>query len=191
VKTEILILSLLCITLVCGAQNRVPGTVVTAPVVPNDTRDDIATHIDTLGYGGARSVPTIAARDAIKTSRRSDGMLVFVRSTRQWFQLGAGLTNAEWTLFSGSGTAPAAASAIVDVAVRSDTVEHHLYPMVRAGARIYFAKSFPDSLYYINVSCFNRFGTVPYVITSKKPDYFAVRPVETCTCTYDAKQINK
>jgi hypothetical protein len=165
------------------AQDIPLGTVVGGGITVPDAQTDIPTHYDVLGKGGYRSVLTISARDSIKASRRSDGMIVFVRETGQWFQLGEGLTNADWRILSVS------VSAIVDAVVGSDTAEYHLYPMVRAGEKIYFPKSFPDALYYIQVSCYNRFGTIPFIITEKKPGYFAFRPVETCTCTYQAKQI--
>lgn len=51
--------------------------------------------------GGLQTVDDITARDALLTNRRNEGMLVYVVSTGQTFQLQGGILNANWILFSG------------------------------------------------------------------------------------------
>jgi hypothetical protein len=46
--------------------------------------------------GGYQSVADIAARDAIITASRKEGMLVYVRDTDIIYKLGSGLTNGDW-----------------------------------------------------------------------------------------------
>lgn len=65
--------------------------------------------------GGYRVVTNVAARDAIPTPGvnstvanigfRKEGMLVYTQATNQRWILGAGLTNADWTLDGGAGSA--------------------------------------------------------------------------------------
>lgn len=56
------------------------GTNVAASIVPFTSDDKYATHDAEYGKGGFRSVATIAARDAIPTERKTNGMVVAVLS---------------------------------------------------------------------------------------------------------------
>jgi hypothetical protein len=63
------------------------------------------THRDTLTEGGYRAVADAAARDAIPTLHRKEGMLVYTQDSNTRYILGAGLTNGDWTIdTSGGGT---------------------------------------------------------------------------------------
>lgn len=83
----------------------IPGAVPFAGFVgPTDSTDTYPVTNPIYGLGGLRSVPDMTSLSAITTQRREPGMLVFVTGTSIYYQLGSGLTNAEWTVFqSGSG----------------------------------------------------------------------------------------
>ena len=74
------------------------GIAITGFVSPTDSTDTYATHVDTYGKGGLRSVADTTARDAISTDRRSEGMFVYVNSNATLYVLGSDLTT--WTEFS-------------------------------------------------------------------------------------------
>lgn len=74
------------------------GIAITGFVSPTDSTDTYATHVDTYGKGGLRSVADIAARNAISTDRRSEGMFVYVNANSTLYVLGNDLTT--WTEFS-------------------------------------------------------------------------------------------
>jgi hypothetical protein len=61
---------------------------------------DFAVVEDTHLLGGWRVVPDVATRNAIPDLRRKSGMVVFVISPPNEYQLGAGLTNDDWVLLS-------------------------------------------------------------------------------------------
>jgi hypothetical protein len=52
--------------------------------------------------GGFQTVADVTARDAIVAGSRKAGMLVWTQATLVMYQLGPGLMNADWTLFSPS-----------------------------------------------------------------------------------------
>ena len=80
------------------------GTILASKIVPTDSLDTYATHDDTYGRGGHRSVDTIVERDEISLERRKEGMTVYVKSTKVKYVLEGGLTNEFWTPeTSGSG----------------------------------------------------------------------------------------
>lgn len=86
---------------------NIPGTNIAAMVVPFDTADIYATHNDKYGRGGFRVCDTLVERDAITELRRKAGMWVKVLETNKVYELGVGLTNADWievTFGSGGGT---------------------------------------------------------------------------------------
>jgi hypothetical protein len=76
----------------------VPVTDYISTTAPSDT---FATHDSTLGKGGWREVASNAARDAITTERRSEGMAVFTRDTGTLWVLAADLLT--WNEFAGGG----------------------------------------------------------------------------------------
>ena len=82
------------------------GTNVAAIVVPFTTEDSYATHEDTYGRGGFRSVATLAERNAISTDRRKNGMFVYVVETDAIYKL---LDNS-WVEYESSGTSTATAT---------------------------------------------------------------------------------
>lgn len=62
---------------------------------------DFAVADDEHFLGGFRSVANLAARDAITTQRRREGMRVLVRDVRGVFRLEGGITDTDWVLDSG------------------------------------------------------------------------------------------
>ena len=60
---------------------------ITGYVAPTNLADQYATHIDAFGKGGYRTLPDIAARDAIFDDRKSIGMLVYTESTDEIWKL--------------------------------------------------------------------------------------------------------
>lgn len=77
------------------------GTVVLAPLAPNDSGDTYPTHDDQYGLGGYRSVATTVARDAIPAERRRAGMAVMVTEDDIIYILADNLTS--WTAYGGGG----------------------------------------------------------------------------------------
>ena len=75
------------------------GTKIIAPVVPNDSLDDYATHDAYFGRGGYRVVKSIVLRDAIKQSRRTEGMLVEVTDENIFYTLAGGIDNTKWVVW--------------------------------------------------------------------------------------------
>ena len=100
-KKYLFILLLISFKLV--AQQPTGGTLVIAPIKPNDARDAYPTHIDTLGMGGMMAVPDSATMLNIKTGRRKLGMVVYIQSVQRYYQLKTSLTNTGWVLFQTSG----------------------------------------------------------------------------------------
>ena len=82
-----LILLLLLSFVIVGKSQPISGTQITSSVVPNDLQDDYPTHIDKYGLGGYRVVTDIAERDAIKPSRKVEGMLVYVATDDKIYKL--------------------------------------------------------------------------------------------------------
>ena len=72
---------------------KLQGTILASKIVPTDSLDTYATHEDTYGLGGHRSVDTIVERDEISPERRKEGMTVYVKSTKVKYVLEGGLTN--------------------------------------------------------------------------------------------------
>ena len=75
------------------------GTIITATVVPTDSRDSFATHDEQYGKGGHRSVATIEERNNISIERRSIGMLVYVVEAEVTYQLVGSVSSPTWRLF--------------------------------------------------------------------------------------------
>lgn len=173
-----------------AAQNQVPGTKVTSTIVPNDLRDDIATHADTLGYGGFRSVATKAEMYAIKPSRRKIGMQVYVTDKKvdSVFVLKDGLTNDHWQGESAAGNPIQQETFFVSTNPADWEGFQYPYPIptYTAGQPIRFNKPFADISYSLNISCHNNQGMIPYIITERKPESFTIKIVESCICSYSA-----
>jgi len=104
----------------------IPGsTTVGGFVAPSDTADTYPSHTEEYGRGGYRSVPNLAARNAITQDRRSAGMLVYQRDTGDWWQLGPGLSNADWEepdFPGGGGTQPQ------NYLIKADITERNAIP---------------------------------------------------------------
>ena len=79
----------------------IPGTNVSAMVVPFDELDIYATHNDKYGRGGFRVHDTLAERDAIATLRRKAGMWVKIEDGKL-YELGNDLLT--WTEVTMGGT---------------------------------------------------------------------------------------
>lgn len=75
--------------------SNIPGTNVSAPVVPFDTADTFPTHDAQYGKGGYRSVATAALRDAIPDARKTEGMRVRVTADP------TPSNNGDWDWFGG------------------------------------------------------------------------------------------
>lgn len=75
-----------------------PGDVTVINTLAIQGGVDIPIIRDTEMGGGSRVVADIAARDAIPTGLRSEGMYVHTVATGDTFSLGAGLTNADWNI---------------------------------------------------------------------------------------------
>jgi hypothetical protein len=78
----------------------IPGTVINSRIVPSDSSDNYATHDAQFGRDGWRSVANISERDAIYSSRRVEGMAVWVQNISAGYQLLGGISNSNWTLLS-------------------------------------------------------------------------------------------
>lgn len=63
------------------------GTNVAALIVPFTTEDKYATHEDTYGRGGFRSVLSLTDLDEISEDRRKSGMFVYVEETEKLYKL--------------------------------------------------------------------------------------------------------
>lgn len=90
---RLLLLIFSIISLSAFGQN---GTKVTSSIVPNSFLDNYPTHQSTFGKGGYRSVKTIVERNAIYTSRRDTGMLVYVSTEDKIYILKGGVSNGNW-----------------------------------------------------------------------------------------------
>jgi hypothetical protein len=75
-----------------------PGTNISAVIVPFDSNDTFATHDQFYGKGGFKQVSTLLERDAITSERRTEGMYVNVSSTGNVYILQGGITNSNWVL---------------------------------------------------------------------------------------------
>jgi hypothetical protein len=91
-----LLLLLYCSIIIFGVARSQSGTKVTSSIVPNSFLDNYATHQAAYGKGGYRSVKSPTERDAILTSRRDTGMLVYVISEDKIYTLKNGILNANW-----------------------------------------------------------------------------------------------
>jgi hypothetical protein len=80
------------------------GTQIAAAIVPFDSEDTYATHEDTYGKGGWRSVVDITERDSIPQERRKIGMAVYVQSEGQIYVLKDGTSNLNWVNFNPGGS---------------------------------------------------------------------------------------
>jgi hypothetical protein len=85
--------------LISGAVN------ITGVIAPTDTTDVYATHDSIYGKGGYREVDNITDRNSITLARRSNGMLVYVKSEDTVYKLLNGVTNANWVEFEIDSTA--------------------------------------------------------------------------------------
>ncbi len=83
---------------------EIPGGVrVGGFMSPTDDTDVYPTHDSLYGKGGSKEVADIAARDAITTDRRREGLLCYCVSDAVTYQLVGGVTNAHWVPFAGGG----------------------------------------------------------------------------------------
>ena len=67
--------------------SNLSGTNVAALIVPFTTEDQYATHEDTYGKGGFRSVELLSDLDLISNDRRKSGMFVYVEETEKLYKL--------------------------------------------------------------------------------------------------------
>lgn len=190
-KKILIVLIVLTVYLPIFAQNKVPGTVITAPIVPNDLRDEYPTHIDKYGLGGYRVVATKGERDSIKVSLRKFGMLVNVSKIDSTFRLienqvfpgdlSKGLW-VDWLPLTNQATYNLVKHPVEDYKTA--------YPFKLVKEPIYYATPFLTRLYFLRVNCYNDRGMIPYIILDQKPDYFTLDVSEPCTCTWEARAIN-
>lgn len=90
-----LTLILLLLSTIARSQ-QIEGTQITSPLVPNDIKDNYPTHIDSLGFGGYRVVADTIQRNAIKSTRRIEGMLVYSLSDSTLYML-KDISSNEWS----------------------------------------------------------------------------------------------
>lgn len=96
---------------------QIPGSNVSAPVVPNDTADVYPSHLARYGQGGWHTgAATVAGRDAIPVERREWGMVVSLPDGTKWeLKQGAASQNlsdnGNWQAFSVSGGGSGSGSA--------------------------------------------------------------------------------
>ena len=79
---------------------KLQGTILASKIVPTDSLDTYATHDDTYGRGGHRSVDTIVERDEISPERRKEGMTVYVKENKTKYILEGGTENVNWKIDS-------------------------------------------------------------------------------------------
>ena len=76
----------------------IPGSVrFTGFIAPTDSTDTFPVFKPIYGLGGLRTVDLLTDRDSITTPRREEGMLVYVKEDKNYYQLASGLTNSDWT----------------------------------------------------------------------------------------------
>lgn len=92
---------------------------ITGKIAPFDTEDIYATHDSIYGKGGYRELANEAARLAIPTARRTEGMLVYQQDTGLTYKLAADLTT--WELKVDVDLTGYATEAYVDTAVAAAT----------------------------------------------------------------------
>jgi hypothetical protein len=85
---------------------NIPGSVrLTGFIAPTDSTDVFPVTDPTWGLGGLRRVSGTTERNLISTGRRESGMLVYSEGDDNYYKLGTGLTNSDWTIFmTGSGS---------------------------------------------------------------------------------------
>lgn len=81
------------------------GTNISSPVVPFTKDDRYATHDETFGRGGYRSVASVSEMNAIPNERRKEGMLVNVVGDKIYKLSGGFFVEAELGNGGGEGTA--------------------------------------------------------------------------------------
>lgn len=72
-------------------------------IAPTDSTDTYPVTVPTWGLGGLRTVADAAERDAITSQRREVGMLVYVEDEQEYYMLGSGLTNSDWSAMNWGG----------------------------------------------------------------------------------------
>jgi hypothetical protein len=84
------------------------GTLVGAPIRPNDARDPIPSAFANEILGGHHQFATIGQRDSIMSERRVEGMLCTVlddgNGNPKTYQLLGGTANTNWVAFIGAGS---------------------------------------------------------------------------------------
>lgn len=87
------------------------GTIITSPVGPPDTADNISSHIDVLGTGGYRVVSDIAELMALPPVRLKKGMIAYVLSEGREYRLDDA-DSKTWVIIPGGGGAGTADLAV-------------------------------------------------------------------------------
>ena len=72
---------------------------IPAGISPINDASQFPTHYSDFGFGGMRTVDSLAERNAIPALRRVDGMLVYVIADTSYFRLSGGITNSDWAEF--------------------------------------------------------------------------------------------
>lgn len=76
------------------------GTLLIAPIRPQDSADTYPAFFANDGLGGHHQYATILERDGIPTERRLEGMTCYVAETASVFVLVGGIANINWTPLS-------------------------------------------------------------------------------------------
>jgi len=78
----------------------IPGSVrIGGFIAPSDSVDEYAVTDEKYNRGGYRSVSNLAERDTITAGRRSIGMVVYVISEKETYQLESGTLNENWVVY--------------------------------------------------------------------------------------------
>jgi hypothetical protein len=115
----------LCLLLCVAVASLHAQVKVIGSVVPNAATDKYPTHTDLYGKGGFRAVANTTERDAITPARRSEGMLVYCVADGKFYQLKAGILDANWVVADlgmggGGGTASGTSANTPDMLVKRD-----------------------------------------------------------------------
>lgn len=99
-KKIILSISFILISIIVFAQVKLGGAI--QQVSPTD---NYPVWTDSTGFGGYRVCADTIIRNSIRSSFRSEGMMVYCINPAKWYYLKGGTTNVYWTEFTGGSSA--------------------------------------------------------------------------------------
>lgn len=138
------------------------GTIIASPIRPADPLQTIATVFSNEVKGSLHTYPDITERDALIEQRREWGMLCYVISTNQTYQLVYNFSNTDindnsnWSEFSGSGGGGA-------IKIDATTSNGYNYTGSASNTQLYYNDSF---LYIVKFDTTNTGASVSLNIDS-------------------------